>query len=392
MAKKYSMRILLIFLLLLPSIVIAQGTANFFPKFRGDLDAVLTEHGIDPQHQNIHIMFLLNSVKTDGPEAEGMEKIVHQMLTNYLVPGDIVSLAAYELHLRDDACTWEQPFQPKNVSQLEYCLPTAPQIRSDGTSKGHDQEAAIVEALGRLTGRNNLPIVVVMSPTRDSQHPDIPVNYRLFYEIKDIPSVLKQSGYLDTPIPQNAHVSVLSSKLHQPVDVAIFYRFYVPTALTASGQLTDHTRQVLLDVQHQTNLRQHILQLLLLPVGILLLLGIVYVIYRWWIKRFPPPPPSRLLKIGSEQRIYHPGHLLYVGGPNCGSEDENVALQNIMAGVRVAEITTEEDQLIIRGFGQYVPMGTLTAHGIPIGPDEQHIAFIRSDGQQTYEFTIRSVE
>lgn len=409
MVWKYRSAFLLFLLLLLPSLLTAQGTADFFPKFRGDLDAVLAEHGLDPQHQTFHIMLLLNSVKTDGPEAEGMEKIVHELLTNYLVPGDIVSIAAYELHVRDDASTWEQPFRPENATQLEHCLPTAPQIRSDGTSKGHDQEAALLEALGRLTDKSDLPVVVVLSPTRDSQHPDIPVNYRLRYEMTDVPAALKQFGYLAAPITESAHASVVSSKLRRTIDATLFYRFYLPDALAATGRLTNQTRQDLLAGQNrQAVINQQLLRIIVIILTIILLagllIGLAIAIYKWWQHRQKIHGQSQsehdksshrqtcLLKIGPELRTLRLGHALYVGGANCGAEEENVALQHIMAGVRVAEISLVKGQVIVRGVGQYVPLGTLSAQGIPVGSQEQLIAFQLSNGQQTYEFTIRTVE
>lgn len=208
--------------------VLGQGLPPF-ADFQTNMEQALKVHGIDPQHQALHYVVLLNTVSTQGPVPQGMRNILEGLLHHYLVApasgtGDMVSFSAFEMHLRPDGQVWNQPFSADAADALLKSVPDRPQGRSE--NGGHDVEASVLEAIHHLNTPHSA-VIIVLSDTEISHTPLMQPSYLLEDAKPDYTKRLAAAGFAEAvQAPLHGNFTGTGSV----GEGTVWYRIYLPIA------------------------------------------------------------------------------------------------------------------------------------------------------------------
>lgn len=127
-------------------------------------DAILSAGG-RPADQAVHLVigFSTGHFADDPLQAEAARLTARHLADRLLVPGDIVSVFAWELGIWDHSAegTWGVQVRDSSVSFINRVTDMMPLGPAKGSEGGHDTELAIVEAFDRLGHEGNVVIVLL---------------------------------------------------------------------------------------------------------------------------------------------------------------------------------------------------------------------------------------
>jgi len=215
----------------------AQGLPPF-ADFQTSMEQTLKVHGLDPQHQALHYVVLLNTVSTQGPVPQGMRNILEGLMRHYLAaptsgPGDMASFSAFEMHLRPEGQVWNQSFSTGVADTLLKSVPDRPQNRIE--NGGHDVEASVLEAINHLNSRTSA-VIIVLSDTEISHTPLTQPNYALEDNKADFTKRLASAGFAEAA-REPLHGNFTGNS--PDGEGTLWYRIYLPTTPKALASMPE---------------------------------------------------------------------------------------------------------------------------------------------------------
>lgn len=379
-------------LLILPSAVSAQDSLGLgqdkrqipspYPEFSAKLSDALQKHGMDAQHQTFHFVILMNTVHTQGQEAQGMRNIYYGLLNDFCVSApdthDVVSFAPYQLNIREEGAAWNRDYSPAVANDLYKLVPTMAE-NVPGTVGGHDDEAALLEAIHHVKDPSSA-IFILLSDSEVSQVPDEPRGYQLTNSKPEFVATLQEyhiqeiiRGQFTGEFPNTE-----GTKLRP---VTMYYQIYLADGLKPLGTIlksrSDYNSEtkspsrpekpavVTPTAATDNNLKRMATTddsglLVLVPIAVVLVAGIVYF---FWLKK------PRGIQIGAiTGRVQH-GKRQYVGGERGG---QNVlCIPGVDTDAKFASLNVSlNGSVIMRGEGKY----TVGRNGkVELGPSLKRV-------------------
>lgn len=121
--------------------------------------------GGDLERQTVHLAvgFSTGHFGTDPLQAEGTRLTARFLADRLLVPGDRVSIFAWELGIWEHTPqnTWGISVEDLSTSVVQQITDALPLSAAKNSSGGHDTELTIVQALDRLSSENNVVLVLL---------------------------------------------------------------------------------------------------------------------------------------------------------------------------------------------------------------------------------------